>query len=179
MAHNTKGLERFVQKHEEKIIRFEIILLFMAALGYIFKYFGVHFGNLLLLVSLGTLSLLYYFLAFKKIKSAEGKTFMRFCNKLTYWSYSIASLGILFFINNYEGHLVMLQVGLPSVILTFVFTAYILYKYSENEDFNKMNLLKNLVFIIVFAAFYISSLQKTKHEDESKLSPNPELEVYE
>jgi hypothetical protein len=119
--------------------KYEILLITAAVLSIIFKVLRLPFDEIILTITLLTLSILYYIRSFAMTGNFNVLTRDRNTDKFYYYSVSVALVGILFRLNNWQGYNVILIFGgigmIISFVLILVFKSYnigsnILDKYS-------------------------------------------------
>jgi len=144
-----------IQKLAEKLIpyqvKIELILLVLLILGMTVPHFS--FGFLLIILPLATLGMMYYFLAFRKIKTEYPMDV--FVNKLTHISFSVAMIGILFSNNHYPRAKVMLMVALMGIVVGLILQMIVKRKDEEKElfDINTLRMIIIAALVVYFMYF--------------------------
>jgi len=140
---------QLTQKIAKKIKPFQLtlesILVTVLIIGVIFN--DTDIGYRLIIISIGLLATLYFFMSFVPVNS--DNKFMLFINKLSYLSYAIGIVGILFTINHYPGASTMLTVGLISIVFGLLGLLWLNVKMKKGK-FIDFDLLRAIVITIVF-----------------------------
>lgn len=143
----NENLQNIATKIRPILIKLEFSIFMLMIAGYLLSNSG--YGNILLIFSLGTLSILYYLIAFGI--GVSNNEFATFLNKLTYMSLSIGIIGALFTINHYPFASVMMLIGLLSTILSFLGLIIIKIRNKKTNIYINSDIIRTFVFAILFA----------------------------
>lgn len=136
-------------------IKIELFLLVIFLIGLSLIKLNYEVSKILITVSLSTFSMVYFITAFRD--EIEIKTqFIRFLNKLINWSYSVATVGILFVIQRWPGGLDMLIVGIFSIVLSTIGLIIMKLKHQKNEKLIEPNFIRSLIIVLFFSWFYLN-----------------------
>ncbi|HNW98568.1 MAG TPA: hypothetical protein PKK00_09190 [Bacteroidales bacterium] len=152
MNNQNEILAKLANKLITKLTAIESIAVLFILTGLILKSFDISQGRILLLISLGTLSLVYFLLAYKSMEP-DASVMVKFLNKLVYWAFSICVVGILFRIQNYPGYIVMINTGCMTLLLSIVISVM-----------QKQNLGSKLIIRIIIIAAIGLCLRYTPKE---------------
>jgi peptidoglycan/LPS O-acetylase OafA/YrhL len=122
----------------------EIIILIVIALGLILKMLELNFGGVLIIISISTLAVFYFWSAYEVFENA--KPFERFLSKLLSFGWSISIIGIQFLVQGWPGFEPMLTIG-PVPLLVALIVILILKEKNiiENSIFDKSKLIRTFV----------------------------------
>ncbi len=174
-----KFFEKIAERLENKIVKIELICLFSVFIGIVLKLSEIGFGNIVIILSLSILSILYYFSAFRPIKSEKNAGLMRFICRLTFWGYSIAIMGILFTLMNYSGSEIMIKVGFSTMVFSLLANIYSFKRNSENSEKRRIDFLRNIIFFAITFIFYITPQQEINKVLKNHNNSNTDIELVE
>jgi len=127
-------------------------ILFIAVLAALFmKILHVPFSGMLLVLTLGTLSTCYFFLANAAPQEGENVKMVLFTNRILYLGCSIATIGFLFVIQSWPSARMFLFVGSGLVLIAGVVCIKMQLK---------MNMVRWLTILVV-AAFFLFTSKET------------------
>lgn len=107
-----------------------------------------------ILVALSTLSVLYYFNAFR-IEEDKDNIFEKFYIKLFGLANAISVLGILFFMNHYIGARIMTKVGMLSLAIGILLVFGLKY-FKKIDKIRRVDIIRAVVLLVLIGSFYIS-----------------------
>lgn len=144
MNENIQNIASNLKTYQIKI---ELILLTFLIIGIIFK--DSEIGINLTIISLATLSTLYFLMAFR-LKNSNDQIHT-FINKVTYLSFCVVITGVLFTINHYPGSSIMLIIGLMAIIIALFGLLFLKYrKNTEIEDINS-EIIRTIIISLLLA----------------------------
>ncbi len=135
-----------------RLEKFEIILFVVFIISIMLRTSTDLPVVLLLVVSLMTLSTLYFFAAFASINDEYAGGMEIFLHKLASWSCSIVLVGALFRIQMWPGSKLLLQIGCINLIIALPIILYTNSKKTELQFFNVRYILR-LVLILGLGLF--------------------------
>lgn len=164
-----------VQKLANKIkpiqIKLEMVLFALLCIGVLLR--DTEMGKQLTLISLGTLAILYFIMAFRR--EDPNNRLLNFINKLTHLSYSIGMLGILFTINHYPNAGEMLIIGLLSIIFGLI--GLLIIKFLKKSD--PINVDSDMIRALVIASIIAGLLAFGNLSDFGPNHPEKNIEKQE
>jgi len=157
----------------KRLLKIEMVLAPIVVIGLILKFLNVSGGGSILVVALLTLSNIYFFIGFRKVDPASTN-YDRFVNKLMFFSYSIALVGILFTLNLWPIGLTLFYLGLLSVATSFVFL-FVLHKILKRltktnaADFIRTIVIFILLVVTLLSPQYIEALELEESPDTTEV----------
>ncbi len=149
MTENDKPNEA-LQKLKPHFLKTEIMLVTIALVGITFKFYHVNAGNMLVITSMGLLSVLYIFSAFLQdeveYENAEDIMYARFVNKLTGFACAIIVVGILFSLMHWPGQKSNFYLGTGALVAALLVNVL------------KLKNMKPVPKIVLFIALGLGSL---------------------
>ncbi len=133
----------YLKKNYTKI---EMGLFFFIVFGLILKFSGITTGNIILSISITTISMLYYLGAF--IHSDFEDNISRIMIKVLHMSWAVFIVGFLFQILQLPQADVMINVGYASMAISFI-----ILMFKNLESWNKIMTLSLARTVIMLAAF--------------------------
>lgn len=147
MDSNQKNVNEFANKLAEKTPIYEKILVVTAFVGLALKMSGIEFGAMIIIVSLLSLAMLSMIMAYTSpIKDATP--FDSFMFKSQSMGSSVALVGILFLLLNWNGYSNMLTVGILTLIIPIVYNLY--------KNKNTSLVLKPIIIISIAIVLYFT-----------------------
>lgn len=144
-------------------LKIELILISLIIIGVLLK--STEIGNILIVISFSTLSILYYIMAFRLI-SSENKTVV-FLNKLIQISFSVGMLGILFAIQHYVGADVMLRIAIITMFIGLVFTFINKLKNNQSQNLIDFDTIRIIIITLVITSLIIfGNYDITNHTED-------------
>lgn len=156
-------INSFIKKYVEKIaarlqpiqIKIEVFILLVLLLGLAFIRNDIEIYSVLINISLSTLSIIYFIMAFLKESEIKNKISL-FLNKLINLSFSISMIAILFTIKRYPGAATMLYIGIASMIFGLIGILIQRFRSENLEIKDKQNALRAIIIMLFLAAFYLT-----------------------
>jgi len=138
-----------------RLEKYEVILALLFLGSLILKSFTQVPVNIIIVLSLMSLAILYFFSGFSSINDENVDGFEIFLNKLSFWGCSVGIIGILFRIECWAGYETMIRVGCFTIAIVLPFIIYIKSKKREMKHFNLRYILRIIVICIIgfFLAF--------------------------
>jgi hypothetical protein len=137
-----------------RIDKYEVIL----ALVFIVTLFLKRSTNLpvgvFMILSLLTLSTLYFFSAFAMIKDEHAGGIEIFVNKLAFWSCSVGLISILYRLQGWVPYKIMTIVGCGTLLILLLVIFYLNSKKSELKLFSSRYIIR--MILICFLGFYLA-----------------------
>ncbi len=152
-------------------IKLEMLLFALLCIGVLLR--DTEMGKQLTLISLGTLSILYFVMAFRR--EDPNNRFLNFINKLIHLSYSVGILGILFTINHYPFSGEMLRIGFLSILFGLV--GLVIIKFLKKSD--QINVDSDLIRTFIIASILAGLLAFGNLSDFGPLNPEKNIEKQE
>ncbi len=128
-------------------VKIELALLFLLILGMTLT--QVNYGFLLIILPLSLLSMMYYFLTFRKVEHHNAMNI--FANKIMSISFSVAMIGILFSIQRFPNSKMMLLVALVGMAIGLIMQIIV---NSKEEKKELLDITTLRVFIIAGLVVY-------------------------
>lgn len=151
MALRNESTVRLVNWINPRLRSIELVLGLTALIGLGLKAQGIPFGGIILLLSLSSLGMAYFFNA-NSIPKEPIVAMEIFANKLTSYGSAVAVVGILFRLQNWPGFENMLIAGCAalsvSIVISFV------------KNTSRKDLFRSIVIIAVGAALFLTSKEK-------------------
>ncbi len=142
--------KNIIQKLSSNQLKIEFTFLFIFIIGLLLFDNRIDIGVSLIILSLGSIANVYFFLAFQFSNSKEvGKIFL---NKLTYISITISIIGIMFSILNWPNAHKMLLVGLFALIISLL--ASIILRLKKKEKIIDIEIFRMIVVISIVLSVY-------------------------
>jgi cytochrome c oxidase subunit IV len=151
----NENLAKLADKIAPKITTIEGTLSFTTFIGLALKISGIPQGAILILLSLSTISLVYFLSAYQS-HEAETPAMTRFLHKLLFWSASICVIGILFRLQSFAGYNTMLIVGCMSLSLGLIFNFF------SKVDLDRKFLIRTIIILAVGLSLYLTPSEKLK-----------------
>ncbi len=136
-----------------RLEKFEIILFLVFIISLMLRISTDLPVALLLIVSLMTLSTLYFFAAFARINDEYAGGMESFLHKLASWSCSIILIGALFRVQMWPNSKLFLQIGCVTLIIVLSIILYTNSRKPELKFFNVRYILR-LVLILGLGIFF-------------------------
>lgn len=150
-------IDEKVAQFKAKQNRIEPVLLLIIFISYLLKEYVESRLGPLLIISTGLLSIFYFFIASYKEKEKDEDSISIFTNKLTYWSYSLGLLGVLFAINIFPGYQNMLIIGFGISFITLIIKLLIKFSIVKSKAVKIMNFLgiySTLYYLLVLIYWF-------------------------
>ena len=154
-----------------RLVRLEIVLLPLAAIGYLLKKYSYEAGEVITTISLVTLALAYFFSGFGR--ENENSNWTNFYMKLVYLSLTVVVIGALSVLLQWPGFSVPLQFSLISAVLAILIGVIEVLFIKQSKAFQKQEFIRLILslFIVLSLTFLsgsVSKLEEHEHEFESE-----------
>lgn len=151
------GLEeqliKYAVKFQPNLIKLEVVMLFILLIGMMLKSMNLGIGSQLIIVSFSIMSLVYSITSYKGYQF-ESK-FDSLLIRLIYWSYSTATVGILFSIQRWPGAYMMLSVGLSMMALGLIGLVVIKNKKRIDQKMIYTDFLRTIIILFIGVTFLL------------------------
>jgi hypothetical protein len=148
---------------EQRILKLEIVIIMTSLIGIILLKVSKEIGEIILDFSLILLAVAYYFMGLKYLENKYEKFIIR----LTYYSYTVALISILFVLLSWPGGIFFYQVGLVAIGMTIILT-FILDKFFKKISIvDNYNYLRTFVFLIIMLLLQLTQGYKDLKESEA------------
>jgi hypothetical protein len=137
---------------DSKLLKIELTLVTAGLLSFLLNSFQKDAGELLLTLSLITLSCIYYFIAFKQGENS----FDRFTLKLMNFSYSSAIVSILFVLLHWPGGLLIQQMAMIGILLALLSIIFLDKVFKKLTIIDSTNLIRTLVILGLLVLLHFS-----------------------
>ena len=129
--------------------KYEWVLLIAVLIGYFLQYKHIKYGRITLVLSLSSLSMLYFYSSFASIKHNTNIALEKFIHKVLYYSWASSSAAILFFILKWPHVKIILIISLILSLLGLI--AMLIYKQNNQkaEFYNKQYNMRNGTFLVI------------------------------
>lgn len=138
--------------------KYELLIIAIFVIGYLLKYFEIGGGTPLIIISLMSLGLLYFFSA-QAIEIENTSPMNQFLQKLTYWSASIGVIGISFGINHFPGFQMMVLIAFTTLLLVLIISRLPMAKQSESKLLSNRWTIRAIIIGLISISFYIMNVQ--------------------
>ena len=142
--------KNIIQKFSLYQVKIELTILFIFSIGLLLFDNQIELGAILIIVSLGLIANVYFFLSFQFTDSKDVKKI--FLNKLTYLSFSVSTVGILFSILNWPNAHSMLLSGLFSLIISLA--ARIILRLKKKEKMIDAEIFRMIIVTVIALSVY-------------------------
>ena len=142
----------------------EIILVVIFCIGAFFKINHYPGGSILLIISLGNLSLLYSYFSFILLNGIKGRKMFK---KSSYegipawrllmtiilgFGIGVLMLGVLFKVQMYPGFSIMMKIGFMGTIISL--TVFVVKYFTSSDAFVRSNLRRLIPIVLIGTFFY-------------------------
>jgi hypothetical protein len=139
---------------QQKILKYEIIILLLIVLLVGFKLFHlIQLGPILTLV-LTSVAVVYFFSAFATPNENETSAFDIFIKKLISLGSSVALIGILFIAQNWPMGDTMITVGLLTLGMCLIYYIYQKLNSQDTAKYDQIIIIRLIVLLIISAGIY-------------------------
>jgi hypothetical protein len=142
----------------KNLLKIELIALPFCALGFYLVRLRFEPGEAILSLSLVGLAIIYYLTAFRPIP--DKNKFDEFYVKLTSWSLSVATIGVLFTLQHWPGGQVVSRMGLISIAIALFFLIIERTVIKKGHSFEKQDIVRLLIAFAIVISFSFSSFNK-------------------
>jgi hypothetical protein len=146
MFQNYDFIRKIAQKLSPKFQIIELFFVLFAVVITALKLFSSLDVNPFFVLSIGSLSTLYFFMGFVIDDHLKENGMLVYIGKLSGWGLSILLLGILFTFNHFPNSTMMLNIGTSASILSLIFAIFIKKDDEKISKFLRPIFIRNLLY---------------------------------
>ena len=151
MTNKNENAEKIAAFIHQRLLKIELIAVTIVLIGFVLRINNIPAAGIIFTLALSTLSMAYFFTAFHVDNSATSAMEL-FANKLEGFALSTATIGLLFFLQNWPSSKSMILVSAP--ILTFI------YIYSLVNTKKLKTIIRSAFFLILASCIYFIPKEK-------------------
>ncbi len=141
-----------------RLDNYEIILVIITLVALSLKLFTSMHISVLIVLSLLSLAVLYFFNGFASINNDKADSFEVFLHKISSWACSVGIIGILYGINNWAFYQLFAKTGAFALILVLILFFILKRKRDDLIYFNTRHIIRiTIICIISLLMAYTSS----------------------
>jgi multisubunit Na+/H+ antiporter MnhB subunit len=148
------------------LLKIELVALPLSALGYFLFWLRFEPGEFILSGCLTGLGTIYYLTAFRPIPNKNK--FEEFCIKLTSWTISVITIGVLFSLLHWVGGRVVVRIGLISIVIVLFLAIINVTLLKKENAFEKQDIFRLLVAFAIVVLFSFSTFNKPNSGEREK-----------
>jgi hypothetical protein len=152
---------KIANKLSERLPKLEMIFALTSFIGLILRILNISYGGIILVISLSSLAIIYFLLAYKS-SSSDSSGLYKFIYKLIYWAISISVLGILFRLQHYPNSNNMLIIGCVTVLFALIISIL------KKLDLGRSIIIRSIIIIIIGLSLNFTSLGKFDQPSENQ-----------
>jgi hypothetical protein len=141
-------LAKFV---ESNFLKVELVFAVLFLIGLVMKSYETANSGLVLMISIGTLGILYFLGAFIPPSENESSLFRIIGFKVLHISWTVATVGLLFLIQNYPGAMTQTSIGAITML-----TALVLIILTSLNSWNSRvthSIIRSLIILLLLYVY--------------------------
>ena len=150
-----KQAGKFAKMIDPKLPFIEIACLIIVIAAELTLKSNREISSIVIVIILSVLAILYYFSAFR-IGEDIDNVFEKFYIRLLGFANAVSVMGLLFFINHYEGASIMTKVGMLSLIIG-VFLVFGVKYFKKIDNVRRVDIVRAVVLLVLVGSMYFSS----------------------
>jgi hypothetical protein len=154
MTKENVNLANLAKKLDSRLPTIETILSFTSLTGLALRSLSIPLGGIVLAISLSTLALVYYLIAFRSSIDTKTPAMKKFLDKLFFWGLSISIIGILFCLQNYSGFHTMISIGCSTLLILIIFSVL------KKQDVGRRLIFRTIIIAVIGFSLYFTPKEK-------------------
>lgn len=163
---DNKILQAFINSYYKRLFQIELIAIALIIIGILIQEIKPEISELISTVVAVTLSMLYFFLAFRSVENKNK--WDDFYLKLNYFALSTTCVGIVYILNHWPGSKTIVTTAIMALVVA-VITGLIEVTFLKNgHSFQRKDIIRLFTAIAVVILMYFVSrtdLLSPEHED--------------
>ena len=163
---NSKFLQSLLKLYYKRLFQIELIAIALIIISILIQEIKPEIAELIITVVAVTLSMLYFFLAFRNVENKNK--WDDFYLKLNYFALSITCVGVVYILNHWPGSKTIVTTAIIALAIA-VSTGLIEINFLKNghtfqgKDIIRLFTAVTVVFVLYFASH--TDLLRPEHED--------------
>ena len=150
-----KQAGKFAKMIDPKLPFIEIACLIIVIAAELTLKSNREISSIVIVIILSVLAILYYFSAFR-IGEDIDNVFEKFYIRLLGFANAVSVMGLLFFINHYEGARIMTRVGLSSLLIGIILVLGLKF-FKKIDNVRRVDIIRSLILLLFVGSIYFTT----------------------